>query len=111
MHEDHPAPDPLILLANGAVNFTRRHGQYPSAPAPEPRDEEWDELDQMAFEDYLKRRKCSTRAPDNFYDLAAGLGQPDACRPDDWVENTTTNSSSHVDRGIGPAMVDIQALY
>ena len=52
-------------------------------------------------------RASSSRLPDNFHDLAAGLGQPDAARPDDWVEATTSSSSTD---GWGGYPMDVQAL-
>ena len=77
----HPAPDPLLLAAKAARNFTSFHDQHLKAAA-EPQEEEWekDELQQLAFEEYLDYCRNSHR-PKTREDLARGLGQPFGYQP------------------------------
>jgi hypothetical protein len=68
----HPAPDPLLLAAKSAINWSWRHGQQLLA-AGEPPEE--DELDILAEEQYLEWRDSCIR-PGSFEKVAIGLGQP-----------------------------------
>jgi hypothetical protein len=110
----HAAPDPVLLTVKAAVNWSKRHaaGMQLAAKA-EPKHEEWmdDEGHQIAAEEYEEWAQSLIRPPNNFHDLAAGLGQPDAVRPDDWglEDDTTTSSTSRRNRG-GPPMPDVRAL-
>ena len=84
----------------------------PLAAQAEPQeDDEWGELDQLAAEEYMEWRESLIKPPDNFHDLAAGLGQRDAARPDDWGIDTTTTSTTHNrDRGYHTLMPNVRAL-
>ena len=112
--ERHAAPDPVLLTVKAAVNWSKRHaaGMQLAAKA-EPKHEEWmdDEGHQIAAEEYEEWAQSLSKPPNNFHDLAAGLGQPNAVRPDDWglvEDDTTTSSTSRRNRG--PPMPDVRAL-
>jgi hypothetical protein len=77
----HPAPDPLLLAAKAARNWSSLHEQ-PLKAAAEPRVEEWekDELYYLAEEEFLERRRNYWR-PKTRDDLARGLGQPFGYQP------------------------------
>ena len=74
----HPAPDPILLASKAAVVFSTRHEQRLAAGA-EPRDDDWSELDELAVEQYLEWHEAAIR-PQNWDDLARGLGQSDGFR-------------------------------
>jgi hypothetical protein len=74
---------------------------------PEEDEEEWDELDELAAEQYIEWRESFIKPPDNFHELAAGLGQRDAVRPDDWGIGTTTTTRN---RGYQSLMPNVRAL-
>ena len=63
-----------------------------------------------AAEEYEEWAQSLIRPPNNFLDLGAGLGQPDAVRHDDWglEDDTTTSSTSRRNRA--PPMPDVRAL-
>ena len=106
----HPAPDPVLLTVKAAVNWSRRY-DLPLAAKPEPpeeEEEEWGELDQLAAEQYIEWRESQIKPPDNFHELAAGLGQRDAVRPDDWVDTTTASTTRN--RGYQSLMPNVRAL-
>ena len=106
----HPAPDPVLLIVKAAVNWSRRYGLALAAKPepPEEEEEEWDELDQLAAEQYIEWRESQIKPPDNFHELAAGLGQRDAVRPDDWVDTTTASTTRN--RGYQSLMPNVRAL-
>lgn len=108
----HAAPDPVPLTVKAAVNWSKRHDGMQLAAKAEPKHEEWmdDEGHQIAAEAYEEWAQSLSKPPNNFHDLAAGLGQPNAVRPDDWgLDDTTTSSTSYRNRG-GPPMPDVRAL-
>jgi hypothetical protein len=74
--EGHPAPDPLLLTAKAACNWSALYKQ-PLKAAAEPQAEELesDELYHLAEEEYLEHRRNAWR-PKTWEDLARGLGQP-----------------------------------
>ena len=76
---------------------------------PEEDEEEWDELDELAAEQYIEWRESLIKPPDNFHELAAGLGQRDAVRPDDWGIDTTTTTTTRK-RGYQSLMPNVRAL-
>jgi hypothetical protein len=50
----HPSPDPLLLVSRAAsVWYRRQHQRLAAAAEPNDDDENWDELDQLAAEQYL----------------------------------------------------------
>ena len=107
----HPAPDPVLLTVKAAVNFSRRHAM-PLAAQAEPQEDDakkWGELDQLAAKEYMEWCESLIKPPDNFHDLAAGLGQHDAVRPDDWGIDTTATSTKH-NRGYHTLMPNVRAL-
>jgi hypothetical protein len=58
----HPSPDPLLLVSRVAVVWSRRHQQHlvaaePTDDADNDYGEEWDELDELAAEQYLNWRE------------------------------------------------------
>jgi hypothetical protein len=78
----HPAPDPLLLAVKAAINWSRKNNQ-PLRAAAEPLEEE-DELDDLAEEEYLERRKYHDKIK-TWDDLARGLGQPLGYQGEDGV--------------------------
>lgn len=73
---EHLAPDPLLLAAKAAHNWSSRWNQ-PLLAAAEPEEDEFDdELHQLAREQYLERHDNKLRPSDDPTELAAQLGQP-----------------------------------
>jgi hypothetical protein len=73
----HRPPDPLLLAAKAAVNWSVRHHQRLAASGEE--DDNWSERDYIAAEAFLQEREARLR-PQSWEDLARGLGQPNGFR-------------------------------
>jgi hypothetical protein len=72
--DNHVAPDPFLLTAKAAANWSRRYHQKLLAGA-EPQDEEFGEPELYAMEQYLAWHARAIRPPENRDEFAERLGQ------------------------------------
>jgi len=82
---DHPAPDPMLLVMKACAVFSTRTEQNMVANS-EPKEDNWDEMDYIALDNFIEYQQQRLKPSSNWDILAKQLGQPGASRPENWNE-------------------------